>query len=130
MGFLKVFDRECKLLISAPRTANRLYTIKFAVVPPVCFLSSVSEEAWQWHARFGHLNFRALRDLGRKKMVSGMPTVDLVEQVCDSCTLGKQHRAPFPQSTTFRAEKALDLFHVDLCGQITPPTMGVAPIFC
>jgi hypothetical protein len=128
-GFLKVFDRECKLLISAPRTANRLYTIKFAVVPPVCFLSSVSEKAWQWHARFGHLNFRALRDLGRKKMVSGMPMVDHVEQVCDSCTLGKQHRAPFPQSSTFRAEKALDLFHADLCGQITPPTVGGCSYF-
>jgi hypothetical protein len=58
-----------------------------------------------------------------------MPMVDHVEQVCDSCTLGKQHRAPFPQSSTFRAEKALDLFHADLCGQITPPTVGGCSYF-
>lgn len=124
-----MFDREYNLLISAPRTGNRLYTIKFGVVPPICLLSNISEEAWRWHARFGHLNFRALRDLGRKEMVSGMPMVDRVEQVCDGCTLGKQHRTPFPQASNFRAENGLDLVHADLCGQITPQTLGGAHIF-
>jgi hypothetical protein len=128
-GRLRVFDHGYNLLISAPHIGNRLYTIKFGVVPPVCLLSSMPEEAWRWHARFGHLNFRALRDLGRKEMVSGMPMVDRVEQVCDGCTLGKQHRAPFPQASNFRAEKGLDLVHADLCGQITPPTLGGCSYF-
>jgi hypothetical protein len=50
--------------------------------------------------------------------------VDRVEQVYDGCTLGKQHRTPFPQASSFRAEKGLDLIHADLCGQISPPTQG------
>jgi hypothetical protein len=112
------------LLISAPRNANRFYTYKFSVVAHVCLLTKMDDNAWKWHARFGHLNFRSLRDLGRKEMVSGMPIVDRVEQVCDGCVLGKQHRTPFPSVSQYRAKKGLELFHTDLCGQITPPTPG------
>ena len=54
-------------------------------------------------ARFGHLNFRALRDLGVKEMVEGLPLIRKVEQVCDGCALGKQHRTPFPQASAWRA---------------------------
>jgi IS30 family transposase len=57
-------------------------------------------------------------------MVEGMPLVDRVEQVCDGCTLGKQHCKPFPQVSSFRAHQGLDLVHEDLCGQIKPPTPG------
>ncbi|CAD6226085.1 unnamed protein product [Miscanthus lutarioriparius] len=66
----------------------------------------------------------SLRELGRRDVVSGMPIVDRVEQVCDSCVMGKQHRAPFPCVSTYRAERGLELFHTDLCGQISPPTPG------
>ena len=57
-------------------------------------------------------------------MVEGMPTVDRVEQVCDGCTLGKQHRSPFPKVSPYRAKKGLELFHADLCGQVRPQTVG------
>jgi hypothetical protein len=104
------------LLISAPRNANRFYTYKFSVVAHVCLLTKMDDNAWKWHARFGHLNFRSLRDLGRKEMVFGMPIVDRVEQVCDGCVLGKQHRTPIPSVSQYRAKKGLELFHTDLCG--------------
>ena len=38
-GKLCVFDQEQTLLIAAPRTAYRLYTVKFDLVPPVCLLA-------------------------------------------------------------------------------------------
>ena len=128
-GKLCVFDQERALLISAPRTVNRLYTVKFGLVPPVCLLAKFDDAAWRWHARFGHLNFRALRDLSCKSMVLGMPTVNRVEQVCDGCVLGKQHRLPFPQASNYRAEKGLQLVHADLCGHITPKTPGGCSYF-
>lgn len=118
------------MLISAPRTANRLYTHRFSLASPVCLLSKLDDDAWKWHARFGHLNFRSLRDLGRKGMVSRMPVVERVEQVCDGCVIGKQHRVPFPSVSQFRAEKGLELFHTDMCGQISPPTIGGKSYFC
>ena len=115
--------------MTAPRTGNRLYTVKLGLVEPVCFLMKQYDLSWRWHARFGHLNFRSLRDLGRKEMVVGMPVVDHVEQVCDGCTLGKQHRAPFPQASSFRADTGLELVHADLCGQISPVTPGGCSYF-
>jgi len=128
-GKMCVFDQECSLLIAAPRTANRLYTVKFGLVSPICLLANSDNLAWQWHARFGHLNFRALHDLSGKNMVDGMPAVKRIEQVCDGCVLGKQHRKPFPSVSSLRAEKVLELVHADLCGHITPKTLGGAAYF-
>jgi hypothetical protein len=70
-----------------------------------------------------------LHELSGRNMVDGMPIVKKVEQVCDGCVLGKQHRKPFPQMSSFRAETGLELVHADLCGQITPKSIGVLHIF-
>jgi transposase InsO family protein len=53
-----------------------------------------------------------------------MPPVEHVEEFCDGCTIGKQHRTPFPRAMAFRMEKPLELVYMDLCGPITPPTAG------
>lgn len=76
--------------------------------------------AWRWHARFGHLHFRALHDLDAKNMVRGMPTIDHIKHFCDRCAIGKMHRTPFSRASPYRADKVLDLMHRDLCGPITP----------
>jgi hypothetical protein len=123
-GCLKIFDPDHNLLVSAPRTDNRLYTVNLAVTSPVCLLMKLNDTAWKRHARYGHLNFRTLRELGKRQMVVGMPVVDRVEQVCDGCTLRKQHRTPFSKVVLFRAKKGLELFHTDLCGQVRPQTLG------
>jgi transposase InsO family protein len=128
-GRLCVYDQEHNLLISAPRTANRLYIAKFGMSSPVSLLAKSKEKSWQWHARYGHLNFRALNDLGSKNMVEGIPSIKKVEQVCDGCVLGKQHRKPFPRVSSFRAQTGLELVHADLCGKITPRTIGGAFYF-
>jgi len=59
-GKLCVYDVDQSLLIAAPRTANRLYTVKFEVSSPICLLAHSVEKDWQWHARYSHLNFRSL----------------------------------------------------------------------
>ncbi|WVZ50199.1 hypothetical protein U9M48_001476 [Paspalum notatum var. saurae] len=122
-GVLRVYDRQGTLMARAARR-NRLYTLSLKLCAPVCLLSKIDEEAWRWHARFGHLNFRSLHDLGAKKMVDGIPLIKHGEQFCDGCALGKQHRAPFPHASAYRAQKGLELFHGDLCGQIEPSTPG------
>ena len=133
-GVMQVFERRQDqnqpraVLIKAERR-NRLYTMKVNLTKPVCLLTKMEEEAWLWHARYGHLNFRSLRELGAKKMVEGMPLIRRAEQVCDGCALGKQHRAPFPRASAYRAENNLELVHGDLCGHITPPTPGGKSFF-
>jgi hypothetical protein len=70
----------------------------------------------------GHLHIRALHTLAHKELVRGMPSVEHVEEFCDGCAIGKQHRTPLPRAMAFRAKKPLELVHMDLCGPITPPT--------
>jgi hypothetical protein len=44
---------------------------------------------WQWHERFRHLHFEALKRLSAKGMVQGLLSFDHVEQFCDVCVLTK-----------------------------------------
>ena len=84
-----------------------------------CCLKS-DDDSWLWHARFGHVNFYALRKMSKMDMVSEMPFIDHVDRVCDGFLVGKQHRRPFPARSTYRASDAIEQLHGDLCGPITP----------
>jgi hypothetical protein len=53
-------------------------------------------------------------------MVSGLPQLDQVDQVCDNCLAGKQRRHSFPSEAQYRAAHRLELVHGDLCGLVTP----------
>jgi hypothetical protein len=124
-GELKLYDQQNQLLACVQRAGNHLYPIQLELVTPVCLLTVSGEnQAWRWHARFGHLHFRALHELGAKGMARGMPMVEHLDHFCDGCTLGKMHRTPFPCATAYRAEHVLDLVHGDLCGPITPATIS------
>lgn len=59
-----------------------------------------------------------------KGLVVGAPNINVVKELCPSCLLGKQARQVFPQSTSYRATKPLELIHGDLCSPITPSTSG------
>ncbi|XP_066341934.1 uncharacterized protein [Miscanthus floridulus] len=66
-GFLRIRDREQRLLAKVKRSLNRLYLLDLKVEQLVCLAARHSEEPWMWHARFGHLSFDALSRL--EKMV-------------------------------------------------------------
>jgi transposase InsO family protein len=121
-GWLKLLDHNQKLLAKVQRARNRLYVITLNIAQPVCLSAVHDDVSWRWHARYGNLNFDALRKLAHHSMVRGLPRIDHVEQLCDSCLAGKQRRASFPQQAKRRAEGILDLVHGDLCGPITPST--------
>jgi hypothetical protein len=94
------------------------------VAQPCCLAARRDDGAWQWHERFGHLNFEVLKRLSAKEMVRGLPCLDHVEQFCDVYVLTKQRRLPFPQQSSFRAKERLELVHGNLCGPVTPATPG------
>jgi len=104
------------------RGSNRLYILHVQVAQPFCLAARRDDEAWWWHECFGHLNFEALKQLGNKEMVQGMPCIDHVEQFCDTCVLTNQRRLPFPRQASFRAKEKLELVHGNLCGLVTPAT--------
>ncbi|WVZ71925.1 hypothetical protein U9M48_020454 [Paspalum notatum var. saurae] len=123
-GILTIRDRELQLLTKVKRSINRMYLLNLSIVRPVCLAAVKDDEAWLWHARFGHLSFGALARMSREGMARGMPRIEHVEELCDSCLAGKQRRSPFAKKAKYRAGDRLELVHGDLCGPISPTTHG------
>jgi hypothetical protein len=121
-GALRIYDEVRDLLTKVSRGNTRLYILELVIGCPVCLAARSSEAAWRWHERFSHISFKSLHSLATKQMVSGLPHLDHIDQVCDSCLAGKQRRTPFPSQAKRRTEHALDLVHGDLCGPVSPPT--------
>ncbi|CAD6270422.1 unnamed protein product [Miscanthus lutarioriparius] len=113
-----------RMIMRVPRTLNRLYKIELKTMEPRCLIADINDQAWLWHGRLGHVNFRALSQLVGKGMASGVPEIRHPEQVCSDCLTAKQTRMSFPKSTSWHADEKLTLVYVDLCGPVTPATAG------
>jgi hypothetical protein len=89
-GVMRIWDRHHYLLAKVTRGTNRQYVLNVQVAQPICLAARWDDEAWQWHERFRHLHFEALKRLSAKRMVRGLPSLDHVEQFYDVCVLTKQ----------------------------------------
>ena len=121
-GVMRVRDEQRRLLAKIYRGPGRLYMLHLTIAGPVCLVAHTKEDAWRWHARFGHTNFAALRKMGREGLVRGLPVMSHVEQLCEAYLAGKHPCAPFLSQALQRSVKLLELFHGDLCGPISPAT--------
>ncbi|KAJ9560810.1 hypothetical protein OSB04_005970 [Centaurea solstitialis] len=119
---LLLYGQDQKLLMRVERSRNRLYKINLKVGVPICLLTNLEDHAWLWHARLGHLNFDSIKQMTRKKLVEGIPSISHKNQVCNACLLGKHSRAPFPNQTNTKSLEPLNLVFGDLCGPISPAT--------
>ncbi|XP_073219745.1 uncharacterized protein [Cicer arietinum] len=83
---LEMYDGQKKMILKAHLSKNITFFINIQAADIQCLKAvSLVDEDWLWHARFGHLNFRSLQQLESKKMVSGIPIIDVPEKVCDVC---------------------------------------------
>ncbi|GAA0186910.1 hypothetical protein LIER_34198 [Lithospermum erythrorhizon] len=99
--------------------SNKLFPLKLDIVNGMCFIATSNDEVSKlWHDRFGHLNFRSLKEMTTKEIVQGLPKIDVINEVCEECQLGKQHREPFPSKSNWCSQSPLELVHTDLCGPI------------
>ncbi|GJT98735.1 putative RNA-directed DNA polymerase [Tanacetum coccineum] len=120
--FLWVHDTTGNLLVKVQRSPNRLYKIELEEVRTMCLSARISDPTWLWHVRMGHINFNSMKFMAEKKLIEGMPKLNIPPQPCEGCLVGKQTRNPFPTHTSYRAKKRLELIHGDLCGPVSPPT--------
>ncbi|GJW57803.1 retrovirus-related pol polyprotein from transposon TNT 1-94 [Tanacetum coccineum] len=117
-------NQEGKLIAKVPMTKNRMFILNIQHDEAKCLKSCLKDHSWLWDMRYEHLNFGDLKLLSSKGMVKGLDQIDLPNQVCKGCLLGKHARSSFPKEATSRAKEPLQLIHTDLCGPITPPSHG------
>ena len=121
---LLLYDREGRLLVKAKRALNRLYKVAMEVENTRCLQLVHLKESSKWHARLGHIGLSNLKKMVDKNLVIGMPKFGVEKEICEACLRGKQIRESFPQASSYRASRVLELIHGDLCGPITPQTAG------
>ncbi len=82
-----------------------------------------------WHRRFGHLGERNLCKLAENSLVNGFDyDVSKSIEFCESCVSGKMCRSSFPKGDRERAREPLALVHSDVCGKISPQSLGNASL--
>lgn len=123
-GTCRIQHPKKGLIAEVTMTQNRMFPLYFGIDVLPCFSVMVNDQAWLWHLRYGHLNFNGLKTLCQKNMVIDLPQIDHLPQVCEGCVVGKQHRDSFPKGKAWRAKKALELVHSDICGPIDPQSNG------
>ena len=71
----------------------------------LCANVAIENESVLWHKRLGHSNYVTLKKMSDLKMVSGLPNIQGQNEICEACSLGKQTRSVFPDSTFRATEK-------------------------
>jgi hypothetical protein len=94
-GVMRICYEEQYLLANVPSNSSHLYILDVDVAQPVCWAAHAREEAWLWHAWFGHANCGALRKMGREEIICDMPVLEQPKQVCNTCLAGKHKRLHF-----------------------------------
>jgi transposase InsO family protein len=117
-------DQDNRLLAQVEMTKNCMFKLNLVNVQARCLKTCVEDMIWLWHLRFGHLNFGGLRQLSNKRTVKNIPHIDHSDKLCESCVLGNHPRNYFPKEVSYRAKKVIELVHTDICGQITPNSLG------
>jgi hypothetical protein len=65
-GVIRIWERHRRLHAKVTRGTNRLYILNVQVAQPLCLPAHRDDDALQWHDRFGHLHFEALKWLSAR----------------------------------------------------------------
>jgi len=100
-------------------TKSGLYRLDASPNPSKVFVSLAaslrSMNINDLHRRLGHLAFDDCKKLVYRGMIEGIDALRGQQDFCPGCVEGKIHRAPFPVSNSFTANK-LHRVHSDLAG--------------
>lgn len=82
-----------------------------------------------WHNRFGHLNYRSLKEMINKELIRGINIKGGLEETnCNSCAKAKICSQAFPEGGN-RSNGVLDLIHMDVCGPMNKQSIGGSRYF-
>ncbi|KAM1157603.1 hypothetical protein ACFX2B_027948 [Malus domestica] len=119
------YDRTLtNLVVSVKQKGNKCFPLVFKSNDHLVLKTNVHQCSTMWHKRFGHLNYRSLKQLQEYDMVLGLPKMHDSEGVCQGCAFGKNHRESFPRELVWRASMPLKLIHSDVCGPMQTSTIS------
>jgi len=60
-----IFDKKGNLILKTFLSKNCMFPVDFHMGDFKCLNAIVNNESWLWHLRFGHLNFKSLKNLSK-----------------------------------------------------------------
>ena len=84
-------------------------------LPVVLHVPSRTASSLDWHRRLGHP--------GLTKLCQALPWMSVRHFLCESCEMGKHHRATFPRIESITSSKPFDLVHCDIWGPSRLPSL-------
>jgi hypothetical protein len=121
---VEIYDMQNNSRVSTGEVnhQSRLYTFSEFIEPDFSLLLTHDDESSRiWHERFGHLNFRYMKQLRKERLVYGLPDIHFSKGVCEGCVLGKHSQEKFDKEKSQRDSTPLDLIHNDLMGPFPHP---------
>ena len=126
-------DASCKVLkhgrsVMTAKKDGQVYIMRAEYPSCQGMAVAAKETAHLWHRRYGHLGWENLAKLQKDEMVAGLkvpaPAFTAEKQkICETCTLAKHTRGPFPRSTS-TTSRVLELVHMDVCGPMQAVSRG------
>ncbi|GKV09408.1 hypothetical protein SLEP1_g20916 [Rubroshorea leprosula] len=95
-------------LAKIPMAKNKMFPLEISCLNDLALVANVKDDSKLWHMRYEHLHFNGLKLLSQKKMIYGLPSIIPIDDVCEGCVYGKQHRNAFPVGKAWRAKEPLD----------------------
>jgi transposase InsO family protein len=114
-----------------PSSSARQTSAATTAAAATAVTAAASANAQLWHERYGHLSYGSLSQV--VKMVDGIAVpsseFDRAGKVlCELCVQAKQHRAPFPASSS-QTSRPMQLVHMDVCGPMPVQSLGGSKYF-
>jgi hypothetical protein len=125
---LKIFYESGAAIVLVKMTRNRMFPLDLSIYLSKYFKAEISNMMNLWHLRYEHLNCGSLMLMEKNKMIFGIPKLEHTSRMCEVCVMGKQHRKPFLKKSS-RASQPLDLVYSDVCGSISPTSIGGSMYF-
>jgi transposase InsO family protein len=121
---MKLYDSNGKLILKVQMSSNRTFKIELDIMEHRCLDTSENRSEWLWHYRLGHLNFRDLNQMQRKRMVLGLPDIKVPSEVCEECVQAKQPKSSFSKDAERRTKDLLEVVYSDVCGPLQVNSLG------
>jgi hypothetical protein len=121
---MHIYDMQTnsRVAIGEVNHQSRLHTFSEFIEPDSALLLTHADESSRiWHERFGHLNFRYMKQTRNKILVDGLPDIHFSNGVCERYVLGKHPQEKFDKGKSHRTSTPLDLIHNDLICPFSHP---------
>ena len=124
-GVLEFFDTPNNLVLKSPLSKNMKFKTMINLTEVQCLKIVVDHKNnWLWNLRFGHVKFQSLSQLITQDMVTGIQSLEMPDNICEGCLVGKESKKPFVSTMPMRSFVILEVVHSNVCGPFEEHTIG------